>query len=455
MVFLLVEKGCWWHPRQAAMLRSAFTVAPNISSEIYEINFIVTQHRLGDHKFGSLCRYSCRLSLFSDTEGDRGMPFRSRFIFRMSWHLLFYPGTPVCYGDAGPAMLAEDNKFAGRVVISLRIIASGVVFAFLYFASSIVMTLLLAVVLAYFLDPVVEFLERMHVPRGLGALTALLAVMVLLGGLGFLVADRADQFAADWPRYSAVLGHAATAVDRKLSSVENQVEGITPGGATERQPLRAAGGSRVSDLLFLGVGSLYSVLLVATFLPFLVFFMLAAKPQIWKATMELFPSGKRTRVKEALDQVSVMLRGYLAGNALVALILMLASWAFFLMIHLDFPFLAGCVSGLLNLVPYLGVVLAWLPPIIVGMVKWTTIGPFLGIAATLTFLHILGLNVLMPAIVGRRVHLNPLAVTIALLLWGWLWGAIGLILAIPITATIKVICDHVEGWEPAGRWLGA
>ncbi len=73
----------------------------------------------------------------------------------------------------------------------------------------------------------------------------------------------------------------------------------------------------------------------------------------------------------------------------------------------------------------------------------------------LTFLHIVGLNVLMPAIVGRRVHLNALAVTVALLFWGWLWGAIGLILAIPITATVKVICDHTDGWEPVGRWLGA
>jgi predicted PurR-regulated permease PerM len=73
----------------------------------------------------------------------------------------------------------------------------------------------------------------------------------------------------------------------------------------------------------------------------------------------------------------------------------------------------------------------------------------------ITFLHIIGLNVLMPAIVGRRVHLNALAVTAALLFWGWLWGAVGLILAIPITATVKVICDHSEGWEPVGRWLGA
>ena len=366
-----------------------------------------------------------------------------------------YPGRPAFCGEIDPTMRSEYLKFTARIIPFLRIISLGIVFAFLYFASSVVVTILLSILLAYFLDPVVEFLERMHVPRGLGALLVLLGVSLFFGGLGYLVAVRASQFATDWPRYSAILRHATTAVDRKLATVENQVEAIAPGEEKERAPVHIAETRPVNEWLFLGVGSLYSIFFVATFLPFLVFFMLAAKPQIWKVTMELFPIGKRTRVKEALDQVNSLLRIYLAGNALVALILMLESWAFFLAIHLDYPFLAGCASGLLNLIPYLGAVLAWLPPFLIGMVKWNTVGPYLGVAATMLFLHIIGLNVLMPAIVGRRVHLNPLAVTIALLLWGWLWGGIGLILAIPITATIKVICDHVEGWEPAGRWLGA
>jgi predicted PurR-regulated permease PerM len=352
-------------------------------------------------------------------------------------------------------MQGEDIKFTSRTNSSQRIIASGIVFAFLYFASSFVMTLLLAVLLAYFLDPVVELLERVHIPRALGALLILLAVTSLFGGLGYLVVERADQFLADWPRYSAVLAHAATAVDRKLATVEKQVESMAPEEEGGRPTVRVAESRPVRELLFRGVGSLYSFLLVATFLPFLVFFMLAAKHSIWRATMELFPAGKRTMVKEALDQLSTMLRGYLAGNALVALILMFASWAFFLMIHLDYPFLTGCVSGMLNLVPYLGAVLTWFPPFIIGMAQWKTIGPYVGIAAVLSVFHLIGFNVLMPAIVGRRVHLNALAVTIALLFWGWMWGAIGLILAIPITAAIKVICDHVNGWEPAGRWLGA
>jgi len=353
-------------------------------------------------------------------------------------------------------MQIEDVKVTARSNPSQRIIAAAIVFAFLYFASDVVVTLLLAVLIAYFLDPVVGVFERIHIPRALGALVVLLAVTAMVAGLGYLVVLRASQFLADWPRYSTVLRHVTTAFDRQMTTIEKGVDAIAPAPEKGRTlPRTTPEPPPVREWLLRGAGSLYSILVVATFVPFLVFFMLAAKPRIWKATIELFPEEHQDRVRGALDEVSSMLRSFVAGNALVAVILMLSSWGFFLWIGLDYPFLLGSVSGLLNLVPYLGAVLAWIPPFLIGLAQWSTVGPYLGVAAMLTFLHIIGLNVLMPAIVGRRVHLNALAVTAALLFWGWLWGGIGLILAIPITATVKVICDHAEGWEAVGRWLGA
>ncbi|HWZ54662.1 MAG TPA: AI-2E family transporter [Verrucomicrobiae bacterium] len=347
-------------------------------------------------------------------------------------------------------------KLTARSNPSQRVIAAAIVFAFLYFASDVVVTLLLAALLAYFLDPVVGIFERIRIPRALGALVVMLAVSAILVGLGYLVALRADQFLADWPRYSTALRRVTTVFDRQITLLEKGVESIAP--ATEKlrpTPQRPAEPPPVRDWLIRGAGSLYPVLVVAAFVPFLVFFMLAAKPRIWKATIELFPDEHRDRVRGALDEVGAMLRRFVAGNSLVAGILMLASWGFFAAIDLKYPFLLGCVSGVMNMVPYLGALLAWVPPFLIGLAQWTTIGPYVIVASVLTGLHIVGVNVLMPAIVGRRVHLNALAATAALLFWGWLWGAAGLILAIPVTATVKVICDHSEGWEPVGRWLGA
>ncbi len=340
---------------------------------------------------------------------------------------------------------------------SLRIIAIGVAFAFLYWASSVVIAVLLSVLLAYFLDPFVTFLEHVHVRRAFGALLVLLAASAAVGAVGYFALGRLDTFVDDWPRYSAVLKRTATDVDRKLSSVDQQVAELTSQNSQRRVLVapRVEDGQPVRTLLLRGLGSLYSILLVWTFLPFLVFFMLAAKRKIWQSTLGLFPENQRHAARETLNQVSSMLRSYIVGNALVAAILIAACAAFFWSINLDYPILMGIVSGSLNMIPYLGVVLSWLPPFVIGLTHWKTAGPFLGVAGVLTGLHLLAMNVLMPAIVGRRVHLNAVAVTIALLFWGWLWGAAGLILAIPITAVLKVICDHVPSWQPTGRWLGS
>jgi predicted PurR-regulated permease PerM len=233
------------------------------------------------------------------------------------------------------------------------------------------------------------------------------------------------------------------------------VSEITPQPPPSRSTVAASDARPVRSLLLKSLGSLYALLFTATFVPFLLFFMLAAKREVWHATLQLFPSEQRTGVKEALDEVGRVLRGYVAGNFLVATILVLVCWAFFLAIGLDYALLAAIVSSLLNMVPYLGAVLSWIPAFLLGLTRWNSVGPYLGIAGMLSFLHLFAINVLMPTLVGRRVRLNALAVTMALLFWGWLWGAGGLILAIPITATVKVICDHTVRWQPIGRWLGS
>jgi predicted PurR-regulated permease PerM len=352
-------------------------------------------------------------------------------------------------------MELEDATPQPRSTASQRIIAGGIVIAFCYWASSVIMTVLLSVLLAYFLDPIVEWLERVRIPRVLGALVVLLLTTALLGGLAYMAVDRLDHFAGDWPKYSFVLRKAAVAIEKRIERFEQRVSEITPQEPAARTAVQVTEGRPLRSLLLRGLGSLYTALLTVTFVPFLVFFMLAAKRDVWHATLQLFPTTQRTRVKETLAEVSRVLRGYVAGNFLVATILTLVSWGFFLILDLDYPFLTGVASGLLNLVPYIGAVLAWAPPIVMGLNKWSSIGPFLGVAGVLSFFHLIALNVLVPAFVGRRVRLNALAVTVALLFWGWMWGALGLILAIPITATIKVICDHTERWKPVGHWLGS
>jgi predicted PurR-regulated permease PerM len=352
-------------------------------------------------------------------------------------------------------MPVGEAKIVAATSASARIIAAGIVIAFCYFASTILMTLLVAVLMAYFLDPVVTWMETWHMPRALGSLVIVLVTLALIAFLGWTLIDRADQFGQDWPQYRLPLREATAAIDQRLSSFEAHVSEITPAERPGQQIVEVAESHPVRTAVLARLGSLEVFLLSATFVPFLLFFMLAAKRQVWHATMQLFPPDQRTQVKEALSDVTHVLRSYLVGTALVGLILVIASWLTFAAMGLDFPFLTGLVSGLCNLVPYLGVVLSWVPPLLIGLKHFHTVGPFLGMFAVLTLYHLVTANLLIPALVGWRVRLNALALTVALLFWGWLWGPMGLLLAIPITAVIKVICDHVEKLQPVGRWLGA
>lgn len=354
--------------------------------------------------------------------------------------------------DTIPVVIREE-KPVRTAAVSARIIATGIVIAFCYLASSVVMTLLVAILLAYFLDPVVVWLELFRLPRALGSLVVLVLAIALLFFLGSSLVSRVDQFGADWPLYRAPLRAVTSGVERRLNLLESRVNEISP-QTREPRTITVTELHPVRDALLRRVGSLYTALFAAAFVPFLVFFMLVGKRKIWHGTMELFPMGRRTPVKIALSEVSNMLRSYVVGTALVGLILVLASWAFFWAMGLDFSFLTALVSGLLNLVPYLGMVLAWIPPALIGLKQFHSVGPFLLICGVLGFFHLMAANYLLPAFVGRRVHLNAVSVTIALLFWGWMWGALGLLLAIPITGTIKVVCDHVQGWESVGKWLG-
>jgi predicted PurR-regulated permease PerM len=193
--------------------------------------------------------------------------------------------------------------------------------------------------------------------------------------------------------------------------------------------------------------------LAASFIPFLAFFMLTWQDHARTATVGLFPLEYRRDAHAALGQIAGMVRSFMVGNVVIALIIGGISTVVFGLLHVPFFYFAGFASGFISLVPYLGAVLGALPPLFVG-VGHLSIADVGWILLTVLACHIIAMNVLYPKILGKRLQLNPLAVTIALLVWAWLWGAMGLLLAVPLTAGMKIIFDHVESLKPIGAWLG-
>ena len=214
----------------------------------------------------------------------------------------------------------------------------------------------------------------------------------------------------------------------------------------ERKPL--------SDLLYERIGSLYQLLLMASFIPFLVYFMLSWRDHIHRSFLQFFQGEDRLVAARSLQGIADMVRAFVVGNFLLGVLLAVLSSVVFWMIRLPYPLLVGPVSGFLSLVPYVGLPLALLPPAIVAIAGGSPLASFLIILFVIAMLHLIAMNLLYPKIVGSRVHLNPLVVTFALMLWGFLWDAAGLLLAIPMTAAIKAVCDNVKGLRPFGKFLG-
>jgi predicted PurR-regulated permease PerM len=192
---------------------------------------------------------------------------------------------------------------------------------------------------------------------------------------------------------------------------------------------------------------------MASFIPFLVYFMLSWRDHINRSFLQLFHGEARMVAARSLQGIAGMVRAFVVGNFLLGLLLAVISSAMFSLMHLPYPLLVGPLSGLLSLVPYIGLPLAMMPPLFAALGP-NTVSVYVLVVVSVSILHLLALNLFYPKIVGSRVHLNPLVVTFSLMLWGFLWDAPGLLLAIPLTAGLKAVCDNVKELRPIGKFLG-
>jgi len=328
------------------------------------------------------------------------------------------------------------------------IVAVGVVLTLCYLAEFVLAVMLVSILLAFILAPVVDFLGRFRLPRGLASLIAVLLLLALLYGITYASYNQAANFVQVLPRYSE-------RIRAVVMSFRERAEALNPLRPTvdEKNVVKVLPSSPLTDAVTRGFGSVSQGVFAVSVIPFLVYFMLSWQQHARSATVMLFRMEHRHTAYVTLGLISNMIRSFMVGNLLIGLFMSAVSVAVFGALHVPFYFVVGVTSGFLSLVPYLGLVLALVPPLVVGLGQLDS-GDLFAISVMVLALHFFALNVLYPKFLGNRMRLNPLAVTMALLFWGWLWGGMGLILAIPITAAMKIIFDHVDALNPWGNWLG-
>ncbi len=334
---------------------------------------------------------------------------------------------------------------------SLTLLGIGLIVLFAYYGEMVLAVLFFAILLSFMLSPVVQALEYLHVPRALAALVSMVALLTMIYGVTSASYNQAVIFADNVPKYSQKIRSILQPFRQGAEKIEKTGEAVSA-----PEPLNVVRVRQVqswSDLLTRGAGTLTDILLAAVFVPFLAYFLLTWQSHARSSTVMLFPLRHRHTAFVTLGLIGKMLQSFIVGNLLIGLLISGVSVVIFGLLHVPFFYFVGFLSGFLSLVPYLGIVLAMVPPILVGLGQLDA-GDLLIVLLCVIGLHLLALNVLYPKLLGNRLRLNPLAVTIALLFWGAVWGAIGLVLAIPITGAIKIVFDHVESMKPYADWLG-
>lgn len=347
-------------------------------------------------------------------------------------------------------------------------------------------TLISAVLLAFILEPAVQLFMRLRLRRGMASF---LACSLMLGTLYLALLGAWTQavgLMADVPNYSKRIADLVDTASLEVEQFQRAIEEtLVPPRLRQLAPPEAPAKSKATtrnkkaappppstqpnavqevrirqepgdlvNLIWDSLSRFSDALLLASFVPFLVYFFLSWQDHLMRSLLGLAGGKQREILNRSLQGIADVTRAYVVGNFLLGVVMSVVSSIFFYFAGVPYWEVAGPLSAFLSLIPYLGLPLALLPPFAAALPVFSGWGAYLVVGVGVAVLHLVCLNLMYPKLVGSRVHLNPLVVTLALMVWYILWGGAGLVLAIPITAGMKAVFDSVPRWRGYGKLLG-
>jgi predicted PurR-regulated permease PerM len=311
----------------------------------------------------------------------------------------------------------------------------------------IFLPMLLALFATFLLSPPVEWLYRRGVPRPVGIIITLAAAGVLCWLGGRYVSASFVSFHDGFPKY-----------EERIQALITQARAISddfPYLSAERLRF-ALRGISLSGLVGSTLNSFLGVMTYAVVTLLFLLYFLPAFPAVPDKIMRAFPGQRGLTLKRALESIARQVQNYIWAKTLTSVITGLGVAVPCLLFGVDFAVTWGVFAAVLNLVPTVGPVLSVIPPVAVaalqpGLGDWTTVAWLAGILAVV--MAVAG-NVMEPLMLGQSVDLSPTASLAALFLWGWIWGAVGMIIAVPAMAVVKFTCDNIEDLKPIGVMLG-
>ena len=336
--------------------------------------------------------------------------------------------------------MKDDAFFRGALAIVLLFVAGFV----LKLARPILLPFTLAVFLSYIIDPALTFLTRCRCPRPWAVIVVLAMMFVSLYLVGVLAYSSGKAFVTELPKYQERLDDVA----RFLES------GIGPFKIDVPSALKSLDVNKVGSAILKAIGPFFSILgklfLVFLFLVFIV----AGRGRAEKKIPKAIGDGHASRVHGVFERINLQIRKYLVIKTAVSLVNGLMVWIVLTAFGVDFAALFGLLAFFLNFIPNIGSLIATVIRVSFAFFQFGTFWtPFWIFVVTVGLDSILG-DIIEPRIMGKGLGLSPLVVFFSLLFWGWLWGIPGMILSVPLTAVIMIVCQNIPALRPIAVLMG-
>jgi len=298
--------------------------------------------------------------------------------------------------------------------------------------------LAIAAVLWFVIEALAGLLARWGLPRGLAVALSSLIILGVAVGVARIVTDNIAEVIGDIPRYQ-----------RQAERVLAALAGRLPMDVTVTWPDLLAS-DRIQGLLRNVAGGFASFIgSLGLVLAYILFLYLSQRTFAARLGLALRDPDRRARARAVIARIQRQIRTYLWAKTLMSLLTALISAVILLLAGVDYPLFWAFWIFLLNFVPYLGSLLGVVLPTLQALIQFDSLLPVLAVMAALAAVQITIDNVVEPQFMGRTLNVDPLVVMVALVLWGSLWGMVGIFLAVPLTGILIIILSQIEGT----RWI--
>jgi predicted PurR-regulated permease PerM len=317
----------------------------------------------------------------------------------------------------------------------------------LFNLQDIIIPLAFAMVLAILLNPLYNWLQRQKLPKTLSIIITILTTLIVFGGIMYFLSVQIAKFSDTLPLLKQKMDALTIQLEEWTQAnlgltVQKQVELVNEALKNSKTLV----GSTLSSAL----GTLSMILLM----PVYIFLFLFYKPLMLNFLFEVFAEENSKQVSEILDETKSAVQSYMVGLLLEALIVAVLNSTALLILGVKYAILLGVIGAILNLIPYIGGVIAIALPVLIATVTKDGYNTQVGILIAYLIIQFIDNNILVPRIVSSKVQINALISIVAVLLGASLWGVPGMFLSIPFVGILKIICDRIPELKPWGKLLG-